>query len=147
MARLAPTLTLLEALHETSSNPGLVRHRARKLAGKLGVPVPTWAAERSRHTGGKFKPAPRRGQRPIAVSVQDQIAALELLREWRSKTGYRCVVAKHDGSVELWDSTPGARAVARFSDACDAALSVAGGDVDWQPLPLGSPPKVGHATD
>jgi hypothetical protein len=143
MAAKTITLAALEATHGTSKNPGFVRHQARKLAAKLGVPTPAWAFARSRNSHGEFVPVPppTPSLRPIAVSVADQLVGLELLRGWRKAgDGNRVLVAKFNGAVELHDLTPGARRIAVYADACDAALAVAGDKVAWKRIPSAETP-------
>jgi hypothetical protein len=62
--------------------------------------------------------------------VGDQLAALDLLRDWRRVgNGQRVLVARHDGSVTLIDYTEFAEA--NFADALEACEAVELDIVEW----------------
>jgi len=122
----AHTLASLRFKYDGSTDPDArsnTRSEARRLAKKLGLPCPTWAAKRK-----KGEPEPE----PATLASEPMPEISSALRQWREAQPGRVVNVRRDGSVRLITFIGGTvRQEAAFSDARTAERALLLG-VSWR---------------
>lgn len=133
----------LEAQHTKAIAAGSprskqIRSDARKLAARLGVDCPAWAAL------GASPPKPERpklARAALSATVAEYVSQpIELpeypgVRAWAkaAPVGERALSLRTDGSVTLISWHDVRRLEASFSSEAEALAAIANGAVDWRP--------------